>query len=78
MTEEKVGPTGKFPDGSLGPHDEGEITIAVTHDDKGNVHVDFGKDLSWLAMPKERAVGLAKLLLHHAGVLRRGVDDFHR
>jgi hypothetical protein len=78
MTEEKVGPTGKFPDGSFGPHDEGEITIGVTHDEQGNVYIDFGKQVIWMAMPKERAVGLAKLLLYHAGVLRRGSDDVYR
>jgi hypothetical protein len=78
MTEEKVGPTGEFPEGSLGPEDEGELTIAVRHDDAGNVYIEFGKPVAWMAMPKERAAGLARLLLKHAGVLRRGVDDILR
>lgn len=39
----KLGATGKFPDGSLGPHDEGALQMAVAHDSKGLVHVNFGK-----------------------------------
>jgi hypothetical protein len=63
----KLGATGEFPHGSLGPHDEGAVQMAVAHDSKGLVHINFGKDLSWLAMPPEQAVDFARLILHHAG-----------
>lgn len=63
----KLGATGTFPEGSLGPHDEGAIQMAVAHDSKGLVHVNFGKDVSWFAVPPEQAINLGKLLMSHAG-----------
>jgi hypothetical protein len=63
----KLGATGKFPHGSFGPHDEGELRIGVTHDNRGNVHVNFGKDVSWFALPDHQAIELARLILRHAG-----------
>ena len=63
----KLGATGKFPHGSLGPHDEGALQMAVAHDSKGNVHVNFGKEVSWFALPSEQAVQFARLILRHAG-----------
>jgi hypothetical protein len=64
----KLGATGKFPDGSLGPHDEGALQMGVAHDDHGNVHVNFGKEIRWFALPSDQAIALARLLLLHAGV----------
>lgn len=63
----KLGATGKYPKGSLGPHDEGALALGVANDGQGNVHINFGKDISWLAMPPEQAVEFAKLILRHAG-----------
>ena len=63
----KLGATGSFSKGSLGPHDEGDIRMAVAHDSKGNVHMNFGKDISWFAVPPEQAIELGKLLMRHAG-----------
>lgn len=63
----KLGATGEYPDGTLGPHDEGGIQMAIAHDSKGLVHVNFGKDISWFAIPPEQAINLAKMLMHHAG-----------
>jgi hypothetical protein len=63
----KLGATGKFTHGSLGPHDEGDIQVGIARDSKGNVHVNFGKEVSWFAMPPENAVEFAKLILRHAG-----------
>lgn len=63
----EIGGTGKFPQGSLGPHDEGELRFAIARDSKGLVHVNFGKDVSWFALPPEQAIELAKTLLRHAG-----------
>lgn len=69
MTDDKIklGPTGDFPAGSLGPHDEGGLNMGVAHDREGNVHVNFGKPIAWFALPPEQAVELAKLILRHAG-----------
>lgn len=63
----KLGPTGKFPQGSLGPHDGGELIFAVGRDAQGLIHVDFGKPVKWFALPPEQAIELAKGLLKHAG-----------
>lgn len=63
----KLGATGTFPRGSLGPHDEGALAMGVSHDSKGNVHVNFGKDLSWFALPSADAINFARLILQHAG-----------
>ena len=64
----KLGQTGKYPDGSLGRTDEGELTMAVSVDTYGNVRLDFGKPVAWMAMPPALAISLAQLLLKHAGV----------
>lgn len=63
----KLGATGEFPEGSLGPHDEGALKMGVAHDSKGNVHRNFGKEISWFAVPPEQAIELGKLLMRHAG-----------
>lgn len=63
----KLGATGKFPDGRMFPGDKGELRFAVARDAHGNVHIDFGKDVSWLAMPPDAAIAFARLVLRHAG-----------
>ena len=63
----KLGATGTFSRGSLGPNDEGDINMAVAHDSIGLVHVNFGKEVSWFAVPPEQAIELGKLLIRHAG-----------
>lgn len=64
----KFGATGKFPDGKIGPDDEGELTLGVVRDSQGRVHVNFGKPVQWLAMPPEKAIELANMLREAAGV----------
>ena len=61
----KPGPTGKFPEGKLNVHDEGEFEFAVGHDE-GNVILDFGKPVVWLGMGPSLARQLAGLLTRHA------------
>lgn len=63
----QLGATGTFSQGSLGPHDEGDIKMGVAHDSNGLVHMNFGKDISWFAVPPEQAIELGKLLMRHAG-----------
>jgi hypothetical protein len=66
----RLGETGRFPEGKMHPGDEGELKFAVAKDSQGNVHLNFGKDVSWLAFPPSTAIELAKLLLKNAGVTK--------
>jgi hypothetical protein len=71
----KMGPTGDFPDGKLGPRDEGGLMIGIAHDSKKRqVVINFGGPVSWLAMPPEQAIGLAELLFEHALLLKHAKD----
>jgi hypothetical protein len=70
MMTEKPGATGKYPDGSIGRNDEGELNFAITRDSYGNIRIDFGKPVAWLAFPPSQAIGLARLLLKHAGATK--------
>lgn len=62
----KLGATGAFPEGKLHKGDEGELRMAVGRGKDGNVHIDFGKDVAWLALPPNEAKTLAALLMRHA------------
>jgi hypothetical protein len=64
----KLGATGHFPQGALGPDDEGALQIGIAHDSKGNVVLNFGEQVSWVAMPPAAAINFAKVILRHAGV----------
>ena len=70
----KFGPTGTFPEGKLGPTDEGALQFGVAHDKQGNVHINFGKKVAWVAMPPEQAIALARVLLKHAGAKRVEIE----
>lgn len=71
----KPGPTGTFPDGSLGPHDEGALMMGVSDkDQRGLIHFNFGKDVSWFAMPAEQAINLARLILKKAGAKKVTIE----
>lgn len=70
----KIGATGKFPAGKLGPHDEGELQFGVARDSAGMVHVNFGKDVSWFAMPADAAINFARSLLKAAGARKVEIE----
>lgn len=70
----KIGATGKFPDGKMHPGDEGELRFAVGRDANGLIHINFGKFVDWVAMPKENAIELAKTLLKHAGAKKIEIE----
>lgn len=56
-----------YSEGRVGADDDGDLAMAVGHDIGARiVRVDFGKPVTWLGMPPEQAVGLAKLLIQHA------------
>lgn len=66
-----LGSTGKFPEGKLVEHDEGEIQIAITHY-KGKVVINFGKPVSFIGFTPEQAANIAQTILDHADAAREG------
>jgi hypothetical protein len=62
-----LGATGAYPAGSLGPDDEGELTVAMAADRaNGLVVVAFGKPVAWVAMTGPEARAFARVLLMKA------------
>ena len=55
---EKLGATGKFPEGKLSENDEGEIRLAVTIY-KNEVVLSFGKAVEWVGFTPELAHRIA-------------------
>lgn len=71
----KIGATGAFPYGNLGPSDEGELAVAVATDRRhGVIRMEFGKSIAWLALPAGHARQFAALLIDKAGELERGLQ----
>ncbi len=65
-----LGPTDKFPRGKVHKYDEGELRLAVATDyQKGVVVIDFGGQVTWLALEKDKAMEFANLILKHAASL---------
>lgn len=62
---ERLGPTGKFPDGKLNPTDRGEIAIAVGAE-QGNVVLNFGVPTIWIGLPPTQAREVAAMMVKHA------------
>jgi hypothetical protein len=61
---EKLGATGRFPEGKYSEHDEGEIQFAVAADAScGKVFVEFGKPVRSLGMTAEQAASLGEMLI---------------
>lgn len=63
----RLGATGKFPQGQLGPDDEGALNIGIAVDSHGTIILNFGKECSWIGMPQAQAIEFAKLILRKAG-----------
>lgn len=56
-----------YPEGRLGPDDEGELTYAVGPDpEDGIVRLEFDKPVEWLGLPPQQAIELAQSLIRHA------------
>lgn len=60
-----LGATGEYPHGTTGPHDQGELKCAV-YIQKNRLMVNFGKQLSWLAMTKQEAIAFGSGLVKKA------------
>jgi hypothetical protein len=72
----KLGATGDFPDGKLAPDDEGGLNAALVADHQhGMVRIEFGKNLSWLALPPDSARQLAASLITFADQLDGGRNE---
>ena len=60
-----LGATGKFPEGKLTPHDEGEIKIAIGVE-QNKVVIHFGKEVAWIGFTREQAISIAGSLIDNA------------
>lgn len=74
--KQKLGATGDYPQGiSRRPGDEGGLRMAISdRDSEGLIHIDFGKQVAWLALPAPQAVEFAKLLMRKAGAKKITVE----
>jgi len=57
--------TGNYPRGKLNDEDEGTIMVKVDIQDNTLI-VDFGKDITWFGMDKQRAIEFGKMLIEKA------------
>lgn len=64
----KLGATGEYPEGKLNADDEGAIQFAIGHTADGLVRIDFGKPVSWLAMPAAQARAFGEVLIAKANL----------
>ena len=65
-----IDPTGEFPGGKLTEDDRGEVAIAVGVSE-GKVVVDFGTNVTWIAMDRVDAHNLGRRLVKLAKKLKR-------
>lgn len=65
MRDFRLGSTGQYPDGKLNETDDGEIQLAIYHN-QGNVIVDFGTRIKWVGLPPQQAREFANLIIKHA------------
>lgn len=69
--EQKLGATGRFPEGKLVPEDEGETLVAIGSKD-GKVVIDLGKPTAWIGFTPDQADAIADTLRRHADAVRGG------
>jgi hypothetical protein len=60
-----LGPTNEYPQGQIGPDDDGDLTLAIGTSE-GLVRIELGTSVAWLAMPPDDARAMAASLLHMA------------
>jgi hypothetical protein len=68
--DDKLGPTGDFPQGKLNADDEGALNIAIGQE-SGCVRIDFGKEVAWVGLDPDLAVAFAATIVKHAMALKR-------
>lgn len=64
--EPKLGPTNDFPQGQMGPQDEGGIRISIAINEYGRIIVDFAKPVAWIGLDAISALDIAMALVNHA------------
>lgn len=52
----------QYPQGKLNDTDQGALVMKI-YEEKGEIVIDFGKDLSWIGFSKEKARALGELLI---------------
>ena len=57
-----LGPTNEYPEGKLGPDDDGELQLAIGVVD-GSVRIEFGTPVAWLGMSPNQARAMAESLV---------------
>jgi hypothetical protein len=62
---DKLGPTGKFPQGKLNESDEGELIVALSSE-KNMVRIDFGTPCAWVCLPPDDALAFAYAIIGRA------------
>lgn len=65
----QTGALGTHSDGTLRQQDEGDLRISISDlDENGYISFDFGKDVSWMSLPKDQVLDLCFGLLKKCGV----------
>jgi hypothetical protein len=65
-----LGGTGKFPEGKLDDTDEGELAFAIGVKN-GNVIINFGTPIAWIALEPQMAAKLGAALIKRARMAAR-------
>ena len=64
-----------YPEGRMGPNDEGELAFAVgVNQESGTVVINFNKPVHWVGMGPADAVRLAEMLIGKARALGHRVE----
>lgn len=63
--KENLGATGEYPHGTTGPEDQGGLKAAV-YIRANRLFINFGKQLSWLALTKQEALAFGSGLVQKA------------
>jgi hypothetical protein len=63
--EKSLGATGEYPHGTTGPEDQGELKAAV-YIKNNRLFINFGKQLSWLALTKQESLAFGNGLVKKA------------
>jgi hypothetical protein len=64
-----LGATGNFPRGKLDADDEGELTLAISCQDR-TVRIDFGKPTAWIGLDRDSATKFADALMKNVERIR--------
>ncbi len=65
VLEQRIGKTGRFPQGKLREDDQGEVMFAVGSE-RGKVVIQFAEPTKWVGMDPQQAMNLASALIKHA------------